>query len=440
MTDKNDFDTPSDDEWDDSDLDENFEFDEEDFDLDSETEFDESDHEEDFDDEWDDGDVVSDSSTTGKSKFSLNFNTIVILGAVVVGALVMMSQVGKEKAATQVENPPQVVIPTALKMQGAFQGPGAIDKEKGKSDLSVPDIEQKTSEEEGGFLFDADTLGDSAKDIMKDAPPMPSPITSGQDGMIEQQKTADLKETPDTIDNSLEAENKPIGNTQIPSAPDDADVVFPKDEVVLDDVKATKVADPVENTDSQMLLGEVQDAPQDLKEVALEEKQQEQQQVQQEISEKIEVEDRQVVSSSLDQKLDSIIQRLDSIENRINETENNNNSQIQIITADIESLKQKATMTTESKPVTIQKEVEKPPVEKAAKKTVKKPVVKKVAKKVTWELRAAQPGKAWVSRKGQKNMQPVVVGDKLTGIGRIQSIDHLNGRWIVQGSTGKITQ
>lgn len=57
-----------------------------------------------------------------------------------------------------------------------------------------------------------------------------------------------------------------------------------------------------------------------------------------------------------------------------------------------------------------------------------------------WELRAAQPGRAWVSKPGTRDMQAVAVGDTLPGIGRINAITYMNGRWTVSGAQGSIQQ
>ena len=57
-----------------------------------------------------------------------------------------------------------------------------------------------------------------------------------------------------------------------------------------------------------------------------------------------------------------------------------------------------------------------------------------------WELRAAQPGRAWVSRAGSRDMQGVEVGQTLPGIGRITAITYQNGRWTVVGAQGRIEQ
>lgn len=57
-----------------------------------------------------------------------------------------------------------------------------------------------------------------------------------------------------------------------------------------------------------------------------------------------------------------------------------------------------------------------------------------------WQLKAAKPGKAWVSRAGSNNIQGVSVGDNLDGIGRVTAISFVSGRWVVQGTAGSIRQ
>lgn len=76
-------------------------------------------------------------------------------------------------------------------------------------------------------------------------------------------------------------------------------------------------------------------------------------------------------------------------------------------------------------------------------KAVSKPApVKAAASQAStrWELRAAQPGKAWVSKPGQRDMQGVQVGESLPGIGRITAITYQNGRWAVLGTQGQVLQ
>lgn len=86
------------------------------------------------------------------------------------------------------------------------------------------------------------------------------------------------------------------------------------------------------------------------------------------------------------------------------------------------------------------------PVKKAPAKTAstssapKKAPSAEPAKSARWELRAAQPGRAWVSKPGARDMQSVTVGETLPGIGRVTAISYVNGRWTVQGTQGAVAQ
>jgi len=62
------------------------------------------------------------------------------------------------------------------------------------------------------------------------------------------------------------------------------------------------------------------------------------------------------------------------------------------------------------------------------------------ASPVEWELRAAQPGKAWVSQSGRQDIRSIEVGDSLPGLGRITAVNYAAGRWIVQGTRGRLVQ
>lgn len=76
---------------------------------------------------------------------------------------------------------------------------------------------------------------------------------------------------------------------------------------------------------------------------------------------------------------------------------------------------------------------------KVKRKTTSKPK-KPVVKKVRWTLRSAQPGKATVSPTGSSDIRSISVGETLSGIGRIQSISNASGKWVVTGTTGKVSQ
>jgi len=55
-------------------------------------------------------------------------------------------------------------------------------------------------------------------------------------------------------------------------------------------------------------------------------------------------------------------------------------------------------------------------------------------------LKAAQPGRAIVTKAGSDETYAVSVGDKLDGIGKISSVSHQDGKWVVTGAAGKIVQ
>ncbi len=59
---------------------------------------------------------------------------------------------------------------------------------------------------------------------------------------------------------------------------------------------------------------------------------------------------------------------------------------------------------------------------------------------VHWVLKSAQPGQAYISRSGQNDMISVHIGDTLAGIGKVTSIDVVAGHWVVQGTSGSISQ
>ncbi len=57
-----------------------------------------------------------------------------------------------------------------------------------------------------------------------------------------------------------------------------------------------------------------------------------------------------------------------------------------------------------------------------------------------WEIRAIQPGVAWVAPPGGDDMQTVVVGGSLSGLGVIRSISVVDGAWVIEGTKGRLRQ
>lgn len=164
----------------------------------------------------------------------------------------------------------------------------------------------------------------------------------------------------------------------------------------------------------------------------------------------------QVVSAGLEKKINLLLERLDSMEGQIKEIQSGEAEAIKNIQTELSSLKQEARLKEEAQdvpavpaavPSSSEAEKKSGGVLEApapAKQTAapKKQPVKKVASQQApvWKLRAAQPGRAWVSRQNEREMKAVRVGDVLAGIGQIEDISYVNGRWVVRGSKGSIRQ
>lgn len=184
-------------------------------------------------------------------------------------------------------------------------------------------------------------------------------------------------------------------------------------------------------------------------------------------------------AKSIEQKLGMLITRLDTFEGRIANLESGLHeiSARPAATADmsemnnaVKALEQKITALEKGQaqspaaatPPAAETPVEKPvfvpaaenPSEPAPTATVTEPLqetrpvtatkakVKTTApaKTTSWVLRSAQPGSAMVSPKSGGDMKTLHVGESLSGIGRIISIEQKQGRWVVQGTQGSINQ
>jgi hypothetical protein len=72
------------------------------------------------------------------------------------------------------------------------------------------------------------------------------------------------------------------------------------------------------------------------------------------------------------------------------------------------------------------------------------PVIEKTtapqASKPLWTLKSASPGRAVISNSAAGDYKTVVVGDTVTGLGKITSITETTSGWIVTGTKGKISE
>lgn len=135
-------------------------------------------------------------------------------------------------------------------------------------------------------------------------------------------------------------------------------------------------------------------------------------------------------------KKDSTIQ---SLENQVQEMESNltgKDKELASLREELQSAQaDSATANATSKSQVTSKAAAKPVV---SKKTISRAPEQEVMPK--WELRSAQPGRAYVSIKGSNDVQVIEQGDTLHGIGKILSISNKNGLWVVQGTNSNITQ
>lgn len=146
----------------------------------------------------------------------------------------------------------------------------------------------------------------------------------------------------------------------------------------------------------------------------------------------------------LEEKLDGILERLEKVETDLGNVDDGQKGEDYArLSQDVERLR---TQVEAGVPARSSAPVNKPAVKAAVKKPVEKKVVAAVVAPAAvkpsgkWVLRAAQPGRAWVSRAGERDMQSIEVGQTLPGIGRINAITFDAGVWKITGTQGVIVQ
>lgn len=140
---------------------------------------------------------------------------------------------------------------------------------------------------------------------------------------------------------------------------------------------------------------------------------------------------------------DEALARAADTENELSEQLGKANEKIAALEAQISKLQadlqsQKTTAATAVKPSPAVQEAVPAPVKEPARVTATPPAAP--VHSVEWVLRAAQPGMATLSQKGSGDMRQVEVGDTIPGLGKIESIAVESGKWVVQGSKGRVTQ
>ncbi len=337
------------------------------------------------DDEWDQLDEEEGASgevtqeIASKKKFGLSFEKMVILGAVIVGGLIMTTQVILPNMEAKKAQKKAMSSNTT---QGLVMG-GTTDSVIFNKDENLQEedltLEGAVEDADKGFLYEPEILDMSQGTIDE-------PLTTNSIGLPDVGN--DLELTEESIENEFSfdlTEEKPRQQ--------EAPLI--KEPSIIED-----------NIEEDTILTKVQPI--------------------------VEKKDTIMRSSDANKKLDTILTKLEALDQKVNNVRDDTDAKIMALKDELKNAPVKtASVSTKSssKPNVSTKQVSIPKKESKPK-----------AQPVRWVLRSAQPGKAWVSKKGQSGVQAVSVGENLSGVGRITAISQVGGRWLVKGTQGTIKQ
>lgn len=131
-----------------------------------------------------------------------------------------------------------------------------------------------------------------------------------------------------------------------------------------------------------------------------------------------------------------LVNKLDAVLDQMKANSADLNSRLQLMERSLDQAKA-------TEPVFKPKVSAKAKASKPAQVQKKKAPVRKVAPKavaIRWVLKSAQPGRAVVANAATGDMRSVEVGSSLSGLGRITSISNATGLWVVQGTSGRVSQ
>lgn len=438
--------------------------------------------------EWgDEEEPAADKKKPKKQKKSgggLSFNTIVIIGAVAVGAVVMVVNVMKETGKQKAAQPS--MFQSILNISGVMDGTlfGGGDK---------PEADEQGKENQAadtGFLNNP-----SAVTQDNTAPPQPVPLAPA-----EQDAAQPLTPMPDVAapprgPDELPPTEYTLADDQTPSAasavrppPETPDTALPPTETAVADVPApTASAEdilkqamanreqklqqdeapsivtepaPVAEPAPEVAVPPVTSAPETpvaappvKEDVAVPQTTTAAPAVDAVLSadDRQSLADSQKAVAALETKLDTLLERMGKIEDDLGTLRSGSASPqteeleeaVAALRKDMADIKARpAAPAPRREPAP--KKADPAPVQKsspsASTPSAPKPAPQARQQQGRWELRAAQPGRAWVSKAGERDMQAVSVGDTLAGIGRISAITYQNGRWSIIGTQGAIQQ
>lgn len=455
------------------------------------------------DDDWeDDGDDETDSGadpnliTQGKGKGGgLSFNTVVMIGAFILGAGVLAVNVMVKSGAQSSSGTSmfQSMLNIGNVMDGDFFG----DK---KDEAASEDVAASTDQaRDEGFLNNPQSLDPNAN------PPQPTPIAPPEEAAGDNQPLTPMPgddaatvhpgETPRGPDDGAPESQVAIAelpaDAQTPPASvvEETPVQTPSAEDILKKAmenreQKTAAADPVSAADPTP-AAEPAPAPEEAAKpvvadiaapeptapvpaitdvpatVPAETAAKTPDAVQPAVSSEALAENARALEA-VDNRLEELSKRMEQIEGEIGTVKDSKQAGTQELEQTIATLKDEiaalknrpaapeapastkkaaaAPEPAQTDDAGLEEEAPKPVVKKASKPKAAKKSASPTAVSGRWELRAAQPGRAWVSKPGERDMQSVEVGQTLAGIGRVTAILYQNGRWTVQGTSGQIQQ
>jgi len=157
-------------------------------------------------------------------------------------------------------------------------------------------------------------------------------------------------------------------------------------------------------------------------------------------------------------QLEKVIEKIEDLDIKVTQVREETNLKISQMSQEIDRIENRASQAqpaqkTAPRSTSTRTEAQKAQPEQASSRAPARPAVpetkpdrpaasaqRTASTTIQWELRAAQPGKAWVSQPGRQDIRSVEIGDTLPGLGRITAVNYSAGRWIVQGTRGRLVQ
>lgn len=376
------------------------------------------------DDAWDDAEFSDDDMTaskpkgkkskaakSGKKKSKL-LPILAVAGVAILAALYLVGSKGQAPAPQGQPAPAQqqVAQDNAAQDNNVYAELQKMQQPSSEETPVLPPDPPQAATKGAGFLNNPEQLSEveQLRETMQfeettvaaeqgEQPPMPAPVQAGEAAMPRSPLTPmPSAEAPPPMD--ITADMPVIKSTGVKENHGAESALLPKAQDIAIGETPAPVAAPADNAAGEKLAAEL---------------------------------------SQMNEMLESLSDRMSDLENKVDNAKNSSSDLKEIKTA-LAKLENRVDAMGGESPAP--RDVARPssPRAVAPAPSAAKPAAVSAAK--GWILKAAQPGRAIVTRMGSDETYSVSVGDKLDGIGKISSIAQQDGKWIVVGATGKIVQ